>query len=417
MRLSLPRPSLTTNAFSLMTATIVTNAFGLVFWAEAARLKSPTVVGRAAATVAALTLLAAISQLNLTNVFVRLLPAAGRLGRGLILRGYLAVFVFAAVLGGIFVVSGVDSSVVSAHWGGRVLFALAVPLLAIFALQDSVLTALRLTRWVPIENVAFAVSKVALLAVLVLLPWSGAIVIAWVVPASIAVFVVSWLLLKYALPKLASIDGTLPTRRRMMSFVAGEYAGSIFATATVQLMPLIVIWKLGAAAAAYFTLPWLISMGITLLLWNVASSFVVEIVGGHGQSQALLRRSLMLWAGIVIGTLVVCLLGAGPVLALAGSGYAAHGTKLLRLIGLSAPFSAITAVYCTLVWLDQRVWALAVFQAVIGLALVGGSLVLLPHLGLVAVGWVNLVVQGTAGLAAAMLIAARVHHGGLVPAT
>jgi O-antigen/teichoic acid export membrane protein len=417
MRLSLPRPSLTTNAFSLMTATVVTNAFGLVFWAEAARLKAPAVVGRAAATVAALTLLAAISQLNLTNVFVRLLPAAGRLGRLLIVRGYLAVLAVALLVGGVFVVSGLDPSVVADTWSARVLFALAVPVLAIFALQDSVLTALRLTRWVPVENVAFAVSKVALLPMLVLLPWGGAIVLAWVVPASIAVLVVSGLLFTRALPKLASIDGTLPGRRRMVSFVAGEYAGSIFATATVQLMPLIVLWQLGPAAAAYFTLPWLISMGITLLLWNVASSFVVEVVSGHGDSQALLRRSLMLWGAIVIGTLTVCLLAAGPILALAGSGYASHGTKLLRLIGLSAPFSAITAVYCTLVWLDQRVWALAVFQAVVGTALVGGSLVLLPQLGLAAVGWVNLVVQGTAGLAAATLIAARLHHGGLVPAT
>ena len=416
MRLSLPRASLTTNAFSLMTATIVTNAFGLVFWAEAARLKAPAVVGRAAATVAALTLLAAVSQLNLTNVFVRLLPAAGHLGRLLILRGYLAVLVVALVVGGAFVVSGVDSTVVSDNWVARILFALAVPLLAIFALQDSVLTALRLTRWVPVENVAFAISKVALLPLLVLLPWGGGIVIAWVIPATIAVLVVSWLLLKRALPKLASLEGSLPSRRRLMSFVAGEYAGSIFATATVQLMPLIVIWRLGPAAAAYFTLPWLISMGVTLLLWNVASSFVVEVVSGNGQSHELMRRSLMLWGAIVIGTLAVCLLASGPLLTIAGSGYASHGTELLRLIGLSAPFSAITAVYCTLVWLDQRVWALAAFQAAMGTALVGGSLVLLPHLGLAAVGWVNLVVQATAGLAAAMLIAARVHHGGLVAA-
>ena len=46
MRLPRWRKSLTVNAASLMIATVVTNALGLVFWVVAARLKSPVVVGR-----------------------------------------------------------------------------------------------------------------------------------------------------------------------------------------------------------------------------------------------------------------------------------------------------------------------------------------------------------------------------------
>ena len=65
---------------ALMTATIAANGLGLVFWAVAAHLQPPAIVGRASAAIAALTLLAMIAQLNLTNVFVRLLPRAGRLG-------------------------------------------------------------------------------------------------------------------------------------------------------------------------------------------------------------------------------------------------------------------------------------------------------------------------------------------------
>ena len=76
MRLLHVHKSVTFNALSLMTATVATNALGLVFWTFAARLDAPRIVGRAAAAVAALTLLATISQLNLTNVFIRLLPSA-----------------------------------------------------------------------------------------------------------------------------------------------------------------------------------------------------------------------------------------------------------------------------------------------------------------------------------------------------
>ena len=190
--------------------------------------------------------------------------------------------------------------------------------------------------------------------------------ISWVVPAAVAVIVISALLFCRVLRALEQTEGTLPPRRRLMSFVAGEYATAICATATTQLIPLIVLWRLGPAQVAYLTLPWLISMGITLLLWNVASAFVVELAGAHEHSGALLQRTLLLWAGVVSGALVVCVLAAGPLLSLAGASYAAHGTELLRLIGCSAPFTALVALYCTLIWIDQRVWLLAAFQAASG---------------------------------------------------
>jgi O-antigen/teichoic acid export membrane protein len=409
------RSSLTVNAGSLLVASVATNALGFLFWIVAAHLQTPHNVGRAAAAIAALTLLATIGQLNLTNVFVRLLPSAGNLGPGLVKRGYVAVTVFTLLLGAIYVASGLGSGIVGTSPVTRVLFTLGVIVLGIFALQDSVLTALRLTPWIPVENITAGLCKLALLPLVVLAAGAGAIAAAWVIPALVAVMVVSMLLFRRALPKLADVPGILPNRRRLASFIAGEYAGNICATATVQLMPLIVLWKLGPARTAYFTLPWLIAGGITMLLWNVSAAFVVELTSTTGASEQLLRRSLLLWAGVVAGALAVCTLGAQPLLDLAGAGYAAHGAPLLRLIGLSAPFGAVIAFYCTLVWLDQRVWLLAGFLAVSGAAQIVMTLLLLQRLGLVAAGWANLIAQASAAIVMAPLAVARVRRRTLVP--
>ena len=411
MSLLRARPSLTYNAMSLITATLATNALGLVFWTEAARLGTPQVVGRAAAAIAALTLLATISQLNLTNVFIRLLPNAGRLGRGLIARGYVAVVALSLAVGAVYVFSGLGDNVVGAGLAAQVAFVVAVPVLAVFALQDSVLTALRRAPWVAAENVSFATTKLVLLPALILVPIGGGIVVSWVIPAAIAVIVISALLFRRVLRGLEQCDGTLPPRRRLMSFIAGEYTTAVCATATAQLMPLIIVWKLGPAQVAYFTVPWLISMGITLVLWNVASAFVVELANPHQRSDVLLRRTLKLWAGVVAGALIVCVFAAGPLLSVAGGSYAAHGTELLRLIGCAAPFSAVVAIYSTLMWVDRRVWLLAAFQAVFGIALLAATLVLLPALGLVAVGWANLGVQAAAAMVTAPLIVHRLRPG------
>ena len=366
----------------------------------AAHLKSPAVVGHAAAAVAALTLLATIAQLNLTHVFVRWLPSAGRLGRRLISQGYVAVVGLALVLGTAYVISPLSAHVVTGGWLAHMLFVAAVAILAIFALEDAVLTALRLMPWVAAENVSAAACRVGLLAVLVLLPEGGGFVVSWVLPAAVAVVVVNLLLFWRVLP-------------RLLSFVAAEYTGSICSTATAQLTPLLVLWRLGPAHVAYFTVPWLILGAITALLWNVSFSFVVEVASNPERARALLRRGISLSAAIVLGVLLFCVVGASPLLRLAGAGYAAHGAALLRLIGCSAPFTAVVVTYEMLIWLDQRVWLLALIQGVTGLAIIGTTVLLLPQLGLLAAGWATLGVQAVAAVAMAPLAIQRIRRGEL----
>lgn len=414
-RLALQK-SLSVNAAALIIGTIATNAFGLAFWAVATHVRDTEIVGRAAAGIAALTLLATVSQLNLTNVFIRLLPAAGRWSRYLIVRGYLAVLALATLIATVYAATGLSANVLAGDWTARVMFVIAVDVLAIFALQDAVLTALRLTPFVPLENISSALLRLGLIPVLIILPSANGLVLAWVTPAALAVIVVNRLLFARALPPLAHKEGSLPDRRRLLSFTAGEYVQSIFATATAQLLPLIIIWRLGPTAAAYFTLPWLILMGITLLLWNVASSFVVEVASNRGHPEALLRRSLMFWGAIVLGAFLICVLGARPLLEIAGANYAAHGETLLRLLGLSVPFTALGAICGTLLWLEQRVWLLAACQAAAATALLVASFVLVPRFGLPAVGLAMITTQALVAAGLAPLAIRRVRSRKLLVA-
>ena len=397
----LPRlpKGLAVNAIALMAATIGANGLGLVFWAVAAHLRPPAVVGQASAAVAALTLLAMIAELNLTNVIVRLLPAAGRLGSYLVGRAYLVVVFLSLAAGLVYCFSGLGRHVLTGGWPQYLEFTVAVPVLAVFALEDSALTALRLAPAVAAENISTAIVRIILLPILFVTAMGA--VWSWVLPALAAAVIVNSLLFGRALPAHGRVPGTLPPRRRLLSFVAGEYAGNICATASVQVMPLIVVWRLGPAAAAYLTLPWLIASGITLVLWNVSASFVVEAAGSHGHPGALLRRSLLLWGGIVAAAVIVCVAAARPLIGLVGPQYVAEGVPLLRLIGLSAPFTAVIVIYGTLVWLDQRVWLLAGFQAVAGILLLALALALLPRLGLIAVGWAYLGTQAALAVAVA----------------
>src|SRR3984957_2824413 len=201
----LPRlpKSLTVNALALMAATIGANGLGLVFWAVAAHLRPPDIVGQASAAIAALTLLAMIAQLNLTNVIVRLLPAAGKLGTRMVARIYLVVVFLSLAAGLVYCVSGLGRHVVTGGWPQYLEFTVAVPILAVFALEDSALTALRLAPAVAAENITTAIARIALLPVL--FETAMGAVWSWVLPALAAAVIVNSLLFGRALPAHGSV--------------------------------------------------------------------------------------------------------------------------------------------------------------------------------------------------------------------
>ncbi len=399
---------LTVNAISLMLATCATSALGLIFWALVAHVHSTAAFGRAFAEVAALTLLATLSQLNMNNVIIRLLPVAGRFTGTFIARAYLAVTALGLVVGSAFVASGFGSSVVGTGFWERAIFIGAVALLAIFTLQDSVLTALRIAHWVPVENVSFGSAKLALLPLLAFLPARLGPVVAWIIPVAVGVIAVNLLLFRGPVAQTRRMDsGELPERGRLLSFIAAEYACTLCALATLQVMPLLVLWRLGAVSEGYFTLPWLICTGITLLLWNIGASFVVAVMASPADVHKLLHRSLRLGGAVVLGAVLACCVAGSLILGVAGHRYAVHGTSLLLLLGVSVPFTAVTVLYSSFAWIEQKLWRLVAIEAGSGLLLLTITFALLPHVGLVAIGWAYIGSQGLAAILMTPALRAR----------
>ena len=400
---------LTINALALIVGTVATNVLGLLFWAVAARTYSSSEVGGAFAELSALTLLASLSQLNLTNIFVRFLPAAGRFTGRFVRRGYVAVVAVALPAGALVAFTGVTGGVIADGVFAHVLFVAAVALFALFALQDSVLTSLRITHWVPVENVICALAKLALLPLLVFGATRTGIVVSWLIPTALAVIVVSGLLFSRAIATVSrSESGHVPSPRRLASFVAAEYLTNVTGVISSQLMPLIVVWKLNSEINAYFAIPWLACSAISLVMWNVGMSFIVETVTAAEQSARLLKRSIQLWVLVLAGAVVGCVVIGPLVLPLVGHAYATHATTLLRLIGIAAPLQLVTILYQAFAWLDQRVWLLLAIQVATSVAFLSLSVGLLGTAGLTGVGWAYLITQAASALLMAPVVWSRI---------
>ncbi len=385
---------------ALTVSTGATSALGLFFWIFAARLAPASQVGRAAAEVSAMTLLATLSQLNLMNFFTKFLPRAGNQARRLVVRGYCACFAIGVAASTAFLALGAGKRILGGGAWQAVLFVVAVGLWTVFVLQDSVLIGLRSAKWVPVENASFALAKLLLLLLLASRGSPG-IFLAWSLPVLPVVIAVNFFIFARRLPLHQRRDegrSELPGWTRLRSFIVAGYASSVIAGSEGYLLPLIVVHELGGKAEAYFYIPWLFGTVVESLFWNISTSFIVEAGYGERQLITLLRRSSRFAGFILLPMAGVILIGAPIFLRILGGSYGARGTTLLRLIALSVVPMAITVLYQTFVWYEGRLRHLVGFQCFRIALLLGVSISLLHRFGINAAGIGLLVSQGASAL-------------------
>ncbi|GAA1319506.1 lipopolysaccharide biosynthesis protein [Pseudonocardia xinjiangensis] len=374
------------NAIALMATSGMTALFGLVFWGVAASYPAEE-VGRSSALISTAMMMSVVASLGVGLLFTRFLGSAGHRARAMVLAGYGVAAVVAVVLGGAFVLFFTDDTLFGSG-SERAAFPLLVVILALFALQDWVLIGMQAARWVPIEQLLYSGLKLGLVALFAVTAMRNGIVLAWVAPAALAVLVVTPVLLLRVLPRRGSKEGAvaLPGRRTLVGLFVGEYATGATSVIVPLFMPLIVVTMLGTEANAYYALPWLISEAVTVLLWNISSSYITEASNDVRQGPALMRRAWRLsWLIGVTGTPFL-LVGAPWLLSLLGDAYAEEGTTLLRLMAAALPFTIVHSMYIAFSRVKQQMGRVVALQTLSAVIVVVLALVLVRPLGVAGVG-------------------------------
>lgn len=370
------------NALSLMVASVITALVGVFFWAVATKAPAAE-VGRSSAIITTATLLSALASQNVGLLISRFLPGAGPRSKKLVLVGYAAASGVALLLGAGFVLFWHSSLFASDL--ERYLFPVFTMILSLFVLQDWVLIGLRASTWVPLEQLLFALVKLGLLVVFIALFPVGGIVLSWVVPAGIAVLIVSSIVLFRALPRRPPPEpgaAQLPGRRGLTIIFFSEYATGIMTVAVPMALPLIIVAQLGTESNAYYALPWMLSEAFNMLLWNISSSYMVEASNDGPKAAALLRRTIRL--NLLIGGLGVpfMLIGAPWLLTFLGGAYAAEGSTVLRILACAIPFLVITSLYSTTARVRQQMGRVVAIQLGASVLTIGLALILIREMGI-----------------------------------
>ena len=394
------------SGYALVANTAGTAVLGFAYWAIAAHLYDRQAVGRSAALVSALIFLSSFAQLNLANILPRFLPRAGQSARRLIIYSYGASSLTSLAVGVAFVMI---LPRLSSQWqflGGSaplaVLFVAALVVWGVFALEDAALTGLHRAVVVPAENTAYGVGKLLLLIGAAWLLPSAGIFVSWVVPLVAVVPAINWLIfrryLKSRSPYLpdpaVEVAGLRP--REVVRFASVDYVGTLFGQACGNLLPLLVLSALGAAANGNFYVAYTIASALGLVAVNFSTSLLVGGSAAPHRLAELTRGTLARCAVVVVPGAALLVLAPRLILGIYGGGYSVHAAVLLRLLAVgSIPYSLVM-ITLALDRIARRVDRAAWSQLALAVLVLGGSWLLLKRLGIdgVGVAWAggNLVV-------------------------
>jgi len=384
------------NAYALMANGGVTGVLGLGYWLLAARLYPPDIVGRNSAVIQAIMFVSGLTAIN--YMLIRFVPQSGRRTGRLVLGSYAVGSLTGGIISiGFLLTLGVWGPSFSrlADLGPALWFIAGVLVWTVFTLQDGVFTGLRRAGWVPIENALFGVAKIALLIPFATMSPEDGIVLSTVIPVIIALFPVNWLIFRRLIPRhVAETDGRQepPTLGQIGRYVGGDYVGSLFSHASINLIPVVVAAHIVPELNAYFMMAWVLGAMLDLLATNMAMSLTVEgAFDGTRLAEtcrAALRRTVML----VAPASVIVVVGAPIGLQVFGHEYV-RGALLLQLLAAAALPKAIIEIYMGALRVQSRTQLIAVLQGVRFLGVLAAILTFTGEGYLTTVGIAVLVVH------------------------
>lgn len=387
------------NGYALLFSGVTSAGLGVVYWMLAARFYTPELVGLNSALIAAIMFLSGVAQLGLSSLLTYFIPRAGVRASTLISGAYAVGIVGAAVVGAIFVwgvnLWAPELSIIVSTWTMKVAFILSVVVMAVFTLQDSVLIGLRQPLWVPVENTLVAVAKVALLIGLVGI-WQYGITAAWMVPTLLALGPVTWVIVCRFVPnyqRTVQDKAVGFTLRDIRSHGVGNYVGGLFSLSSTKLLPVIVAQVLGAEANAYFYMPWMITIGLQIIIHSMATSFTVEATHDGAKQGEYYRKVVGQCLRLLLPLILLVTVGAPYILAFFGSDYVTNGVTLLRLLPLSLIPNLFVIMYLSTARLQNRMNAVMLVQGTVCILMLGLSYLFMGWWGITGVGAAWLMTQ------------------------
>ncbi len=391
--------SLYRNAFYLIIAHLALPLSGFLFWIIASRFYTPENVGLASATIAAMTLVAALSTLGLDYGLIRFLTHAGSNANRMVNSCLIITSLVSIMICGIFF-AGISV------WSPKLLFlrqnTIYLTVFVVFTiattlsfLVSNAFVAQRRAGFVLATGLIFGLLRLPLPVLLVIFFHSFGIFASWGVSVVIALIISVLFFLPRAQPGYRLFPAlSRSVVNEMIRFSSTNYIANLFWYVPGLILPIMVLHMLGAELNAYFYIAW--SVGNLLAMIPQATSTSLFAEGSYDEQRlgADTKRSLKLTFLIIVPAAILILIIADKLLLLFGASYSEEGTMLLRILVLAAFPITINYIYLSVKRVENKLAVLIGLSAFIAIAALALSYLLLPRMGVNGVGIAWLGSQG-----------------------
>lgn len=378
----LARDSLYRNSLYLLLNLGLNSVAGFAFVLICNRMYGKEAFGYAAALLALMGLAVSIANLGMNRTSLRFLGQARDRSAEFTTMAIIATgagLLVGAALAPFFPAFGI------AHSGAllAVLFVASVVTGCARGICDNAFIAIRAASGTLASNAVFNVLKLALPVALVGLGFVG--VFASVVLAAAAASLLALLLLSRAGFHL----GARPRRAHMAGrwrFALGTHAYELLGNATVSLVPLVVLARLGPGANS----EWYVVMQIVTLLLMICSAInnamFAELASGTGTTRAIVLRTLGAMYAVLTPLVLVVLVVAPQLLGVFGDDFR-HAAPVLRAMALFALIGVVNYIAGSYLSLHKHVVFITVVNFVNAAVVLAYGMLVATTLFDIAIGW------------------------------
>jgi O-antigen/teichoic acid export membrane protein len=393
--------SLLRNSLFIMATPLVSSVIGYVFWLVAAHLYNASIVGLTAAITSATGIVASLSCFGVCGTLLMTLPEKSKETEwsATFWTGIATAVSLAAALCGIALVVlplYSDQLIVLRSVDYAAVFVIATLAVTAGVILDNVFIAQRRAGASFSRNMATTAVRVLAIGLLGLAAGPGALRLlgAWGAASVFGLGLGAALLVRLRRvarpPRLAVLVRTaVGLRSRVTGFqVIGMAAGLL-----PPALPLLVTERLSTSDNAYFVMTWTLAAFLFGLSPAVATALFAEGMHRPGELGAIARSAFKITGAILLPGAVVTLAVGATLLSMLGPAYAAHGVGLLRILVLASIPAAVIQVYAGVVSARGRLKTVAWLYLAMSIGTLVMSWLLLPEMGIGAVGWAYLAMQ------------------------
>jgi O-antigen/teichoic acid export membrane protein len=365
----------------LSAASVVTALLGFVFWVISARLFSSDQVGFAASLIAAMALVNTLTLFGFDVGIIRFWNSRTSrklVGSCYLISGIAALFVAA----GFALFYHINFEFFSGAY--LILFVVLSAAWVIFNINDSVYIGLRKSEFVLVKQAVFSVLKL-------LLPWLFLGLGFFGIFGSYSVSaLLSLLIVALIKPVPLSLGIDIRLVRSVLRFSMYNYISNVFVRTRELVLPLLVIYLLGARSTAYFYLAFNVTLVFLLVPKAVSKALLAEASHQTKNIKASFRKALAVSLLFAAGVILFVFMAGKYVLMLYGAEYAQNSLQLLYVFAVVGVFATVNELYYALMRVQLRLNHLLIAQVMNALLTLGLAVFLLGY-GLVGIGYAWLI--------------------------